>query len=186
MVRLGAYDFSASADPEAQDFGIEYFKIHNNYNRITNENDLAIIKLRSKTVFTDSIKPICLPQRNRDYAGQLAIVTGWGHTSFGGKGSPQLRQVSIPVWNNTSCDASFSVAITDTMLCAGNKHGGKDSCQGDSGGPLMLQGPNKRWMIIGVVSWGIKCGHPNYPGVYTRISKYIDWVKHNSKDIYKK
>lgn len=185
MVRLGAYDFTASADPEAQDFATEYFKIHPKYNRATNEADLAIIKLRTKTEFTEAIKPICLPQRNRDYAGQLAIVTGWGHTSFGGRGSPQLRQVSLPVWNNTQCDASYSIAISDNMLCAGNKQGGKDSCQGDSGGPLMLQGPNKRWMVIGVVSWGIKCGQPNYPGVYTRVSKYIDWIHQNSKDIYK-
>ncbi|CAG2121751.1 unnamed protein product, partial [Medioppia subpectinata] len=143
------------------------------------------IKLSQKTPFTDSVKPICLPQRNRDYAGQLAVVTGWGHTSFGGSGSPQLRQVSLPVWNNTWCDSSYSVDISDQMLCAGNPRGGKDSCQGDSGGPLMLQGPNQRWMIIGVVSWGIKCGEPNQPGVYTRISKYIDWIRANSNDVYK-
>lgn len=129
-VRLGAYDFSPSADPEAQDFSLDYFKIHPKYNRITNENDLAIIKLSSKTEFTESIQPICLPQKNRDYAGQLGIITGWGHTSFGGSGSNQLRQVSLPVWNNTSCDAAFSVAITEFMLCAGNRKGGKDSCQG--------------------------------------------------------
>ncbi len=181
-VRLGAYDFGKSADPEAQDFSVDYFKIHPKYNRITNENDLAIIKLMSKTELTESIRPICLPQKNRDYAGQLGIVTGWGHTSFGGSASDQLRQVSLPVWNNTSCDAAFSVAITELMLCAGNRKGGKDSCQGDSGGPLMLQGPNKRWMIIGVVSWGIKCGEPGYPGVYTRISEFVDWIKTNSKD----
>ncbi|XP_054158034.1 proclotting enzyme-like [Oppia nitens] len=183
IIRLGAYDFSASADPEAQDFVVDYFKIHPKYNRQTYDNDMAIVKLRTKTRFTDSVKPICLPQKNRNYAGQLALVTGWGHTTFNGKNSPKLRQVSLPVWNNTACDSVFSTAITDQMLCAGNPAGGKDSCQGDSGGPLMITGPNKRWMIIGVVSWGVNCGRPNSPGVYSRVSRFIDWVQQNTRDI---
>ena len=64
-------------------------------------------------------------------------------------------------------------------MCAGFKEGGKDSCQGDSGGPLMLMGPKQKYEIIGIVSFGIGCGQPGYPGIYTKVGRYLDWIISN-------
>jgi serine protease 56 len=133
-VRLGGYDFTSSASPEAQDYQVDHFRIHPKYNRYTNEYDIAIIALNGTTKLTETIKPICLPQSNRDYSGQLAIVTGWGTMENDELSSKVLRQVSLPVWNLTACDAQYSQKITQVFLCAGYREGGKDSCQGDSGG----------------------------------------------------
>ncbi|KAL7455814.1 hypothetical protein ACHAWC_007335 [Mediolabrus comicus] len=64
------------------------------------------------------------------------------------------------------------------MMCAARD--GTDTCQGDSGGPLMIangDGPAMDPPIqVGIVSFGIGCANPDYPGVYTRVSSYIDWI----------
>lgn len=36
-----------------------------------------------------------------------------------------------------------------------------------------------RWIQIGIVSFGNKCGEPGTPGVYTRITGYLDWIEQN-------
>lgn len=67
--------------------------------------------------------------------------------------------------------------ISDSQLCAGGLSG-QDSCKGDSGGPLMGQvNVYNNWMALGVVSYGPSpCGTSGWPGVYTRVTAYIDWI----------
>lgn len=51
--------------------------------------------------------------------------------------------------------------------------------QGDSGGPLLYQLENRRWVAIGVVSWGIRCGEDR-PAIYTRVNRFLDWIVRNT------
>lgn len=49
--------------------------------------------------------------------------------------------------------------------------------QGDSGGPLELKGAHSVSKIVGVTSFGMACGFAGLPGVYTRVSHYIEWIE---------
>lgn len=54
--------------------------------------------------------------------------------------------------------------------------------QGDSGGPLMwINAYDSRYYIVGIVSYGYKCAEPGYPGVYTKVAEYMDWIKLHAK-----
>lgn len=58
----------------------------------------------------------------------------------------------------------------------------KNCSQGDSGGPLIAEREDKKYELIAIVSWGNGCARPGYPGVYTRVTRYMDWILKNSKD----
>lgn len=63
-----------------------------------------------------------------------------------------------------------------SQLCAGGEDG-HDTCRGDSGGPLMMKNEHDLWTIYGIVSFGSKaCGRKGYPGVYTNVLYYIEWI----------
>lgn len=47
--------------------------------------------------------------------------------------------------------------------------------QGDSGGPLVVREGDVH-VLVGVVSSGIGCGSKSFPGVYSRVSSFVDWI----------
>ena len=74
-VRLGEYDFSKESDTR-RDFAVETILMHENYDRKTYKNDIALLKLKEKATFNDNIWPVCLPPSNIVLEGQSAYVTG--------------------------------------------------------------------------------------------------------------
>ncbi|KAM9745011.1 uncharacterized protein ACNS7B_009505 [Menidia menidia] len=153
--------------------------VHPDYNRVTLNNDIALIRLSSPVSFTQYISPVCLAAPGSTlFTGVNTWITGWGRIGSGVPlPSPQnLMEVEVPIAGNRQCKCSYGLsAITENMVCAGLREGGKDSCQGDSGGPLVVK-QNGRWIQAGIVSFGIGCAEPNLPGVYTRVSQYETWI----------
>jgi transmembrane serine protease 3 len=150
-------------------------------------NDIAIMKLVRPVKFGPWIQPACLPAAGEQVPdGATAVVSGWGRNAENGTGHDLLHQVSLPVINPQECIDMFKkkdypLAIRpEVHLCAAYPEGGKDTCQGDSGGPLVVKGSNG-YVLQGVVSFGKGCARAGWPGVYARVSTYIDWINETVK-----
>jgi transmembrane protease serine 9 len=156
--------------------------VHPKYNSRTSDSDVAVLRLAADV---NDIVPVeyasTIKQENRfAAAGKPVFGMGWGETETTPHFPPELQQVKVPVTDRDVCNAAdaYNGKITDTMICAGLKEGGKDTCQGDSGGPLVSKGPDGTFHLqVGVVSWGYGCADPNHYGVYSRMATLGAWVK---------
>merc|ERR1712086_312402 len=155
------------------------------YNKENMDNDIIILKLTTALKFNANVQPACLPVTTfaPENSKSMSVVSGWGTLKAGGSLPDILQYVNVPLMTSADCKKTGygSAAILPSMVCAGYAAGGKDSCQGDSGGPLVVpkSSSDDTAIIYGVVSWGSGCADPNMPGVYARVTKFIDWIKKN-------
>jgi len=167
---------------EEETRNIEHIIGHPDYSSATISNDACLLKLKEPFEWTEFIQPIALPAPMQETAaGTMVTVTGWGTLSEGALGLPNvLHKVDVPVVSDEECKASYAAAgvdsVADSMICAGLPEGGKDSCQGDSGGPFFSNESPETRELLGIVSWGIGCGRAGYPGVYTEVSYFVEWI----------
>lgn len=151
---------------------------HPDYNQMTFDYDIALLELSEPLEFTNTIQPVCLPASSHVFpAGMSCWVTGWGALREGGSKAQLLQKASVKIINDTVCNVVTEGQVTSRMLCSGFLAGGVDACQGDSGGPLACFEESGKWFQAGIVSWGEGCARRNKPGVYTRVTKLIDWIK---------
>ncbi|XP_038221918.1 serine protease snake-like [Zerene cesonia] len=154
--------------------------------------DIALIVTEREIMFSNLIQPACLwNQFNISKFANEATITGWGVIETAGKTtSPELQAANVDIIDSNQCAALLHTScnrlwcgLESHQLCAGKLEGGVDTCQGDSGGPLQAKIPvylstqSAMHYVIGVTSFGIGCAKANLPGVYTRVSSFIDWIE---------
>ncbi|XP_070267711.1 mastin-like [Myotis yumanensis] len=137
--------------------------------------DVALLKLEAPVQPSNLVKWIRLPPASSAFPpGSRCWVTGWGLIAPEESLLPKnLQEVEVPIVADEICRQHYGNRITEDMLCAGSE--GRDSCRGDSGGPLVCKWRGT-WVQVGVVSWGSKCGLPNFPGVYARVTSFLPWI----------
>ncbi|GIX85987.1 proclotting enzyme [Caerostris extrusa] len=183
-IRLGAHDLRIDNEPGAIEVGVDSVRRHERFDPRTYKNDIAVLRLSRPVEFTNIISPVCLPfdsLYDEDLSGKTSTVIGFGTVRFNGPSSDILMEASFDIQTQEMCRRAYQreLNITEEYLCAGTLDGSKDACQGDSGGPLLAVGNEKHYYLVGVVSFGKLCAQRGYPGVYTRVTKYLDWLRTN-------
>ncbi|CAN8026807.1 unnamed protein product, partial [Ixodes persulcatus] len=160
---------------------------HPDWDRDTLRSDYAMLKLQTPLDFGGRHKhlmPICLPEKDDDFEGLNCTASGWGLTKDSESALPsQLRNVDMPIIPYDACKEYYKDIIEideDTMVCAGYDQGGKSVCQGDSGGPLQCPRTDGRFVLAGAASFGVTCAGAKQPGVFSRVSTHLDWIRSNA------
>ncbi|CAH0564486.1 unnamed protein product [Brassicogethes aeneus] len=152
-------------------------------------HDIAVLLLASPGVKLNSlVKPACFAYESPP-PGTWCEVSGWGASDplAPERLSPVLKSAAVPVLSLETCrkDGIYGgrqQPILDSMLCAGHLKGGIDACGGDSGGPLVCE-KDGRHELTGIVSWGDGCAKKDRPGVYTRVSSFLPWIRECADDL---
>ncbi|XP_068208577.1 trypsin-like [Palaemon carinicauda] len=181
---VGDHIRSFPIETNSKEYQAVYSVYHHEFNRSSYNNDIGLIKLGQKVDYKWYSRPACLPRPDTDYVGEMGVVSGWGRESEKGDPTDTLREILVPIFSNPVCQnlRYKPYEITHNMLCAGYLNGGTDSCHGDSGGGLLWQGRDGKMDVIGVVSWGQGCARRGYPGIYTRVTNYLNWIEEHTKD----
>ncbi|XP_061379600.1 serine protease snake-like isoform X1 [Danaus plexippus] len=173
------------------DANIVTITVHPQYKSPSRYNDIALVKLDKDIIFMSNVQPACLwSSSDSSMLGSTATLTGWGVIETATrKTSPILQAAVVDVIDDELCNKLLQRSCSRQwcgvrdQICAGKLEGGVDACQGDSGGPLQVKiplppsGEGSMHYVIGVTSFGIGCARPNLPGVYTKVSSFVDWIE---------
>ncbi|KAM7410201.1 hypothetical protein PAMA_001581 [Pampus argenteus] len=134
----------------------------NDYNKSGYKNDIMLLKMRSKALFSDNVKPIALAGQGS--LPKTCMISGWGSTkNSNGYMSPVLLEVNV--------------TLTDIKQCYKEKSycsvGDPGPGMGDSGGPLVCEDGK----AYGVVSFTF-IPHSGGPPIhhYAKIPDYRPWI----------
>ena len=154
-----------NSDGSGQRLAVDQVLVHPSYDPDAMTHDAALLRLAGTT----SVTPITLAGSADDDLeadGTKVTVTGWGdQTPIAGGGlltTNRMREVDLRVVGDDGCDVDGPTGVCAEALL-------KDSCQGDSGGPLFAT-KGGRPVQIGIVSYGLGCGVPEFPGVYSEVN----------------
>lgn len=172
----GVVQVAVGRDNLEQDLGqgqtlrVDRIEVHPGY-RSTGTFDAALVHV-TQDIDAPAIGLAQPGDDTHEAAGSRLTVAGWGAQLFLlGTVQPQLRAVDVKAVADRRCATTNGLVMQfspESEICAEELLG--DSCQGDSGGPLFATTASGRHVQVGIVSYGLGCATPLFPGVYAEVN----------------
>ena len=134
-------------------------------------NDIAILELMWRAPPTPKIRPVTVASHTPP-PGTTAWVGGWGLDGSHPTPTLNLAPMAIQKDNFRECKQQ---AAPGKMCVIGKDLGGP--CPGDSGSPLIVYSRGTGPSLVGLVSNGAASCTAGLPNIFTRASRYYDWIQ---------
>ncbi|CAG4959232.1 unnamed protein product [Colias eurytheme] len=185
--RAGEYDTQTTKEQFShQERNVKEITIHENYFRASLYNDIALLSLEKPFDLTPNIGIGCL---GKTLPGNdvTCFAMGWGkEIDKNYADAIILKKVRLNLVDHSTCERQMQkerfgplFKLHESFVCAGGKEG-VDTCKGDGGSPLVcteeIKGDDTRYVVYGLVAYGLQCGHKDVPGVYANIPNLYNWI----------
>uniref|UniRef100_UPI00398EC6A8 coagulation factor X-like n=1 Tax=Pristiophorus japonicus TaxID=55135 RepID=UPI00398EC6A8 len=174
----GEHNLEVDEDTE-QTLNVSRIHIHSRYTQATFENDIALLELETPIEFNNYTIPICLPET--DFAEFFLMNSEYGATSGwklkqGRVEQPVLLGVPyVPYIEHAKCEGLQPFPVVHRMFCAGFEELADPLCYLTRGSPFVTKYRGV-WYLTGM-SLGVGEYNCNVIPVYTKVSRYINWIK---------
>jgi len=190
FVAAGVHNRLITIDGTEQYARVEEIFNHPDYAELPMENDVTILRVNPPFKFNQYVGAIALPTSN-SVPIEMVTAIGWGMTNYtiangSFDPSPVLKKINLTIQATEECSKNYEDVfwqggipskITDRMICAASDREMESVCQGDSGGGLRCEDSNGKQFVCGVASFLAGCGFQKYASVYTKVDRYIDFIR---------
>ncbi|CAI5639322.1 unnamed protein product [Oreochromis niloticus] len=150
---------------EIQCISVEQPFPHKYFNQISFKNDVMLLKLSSKAILNENVKPSPLASHDDGTLPKSCIVSGWGRADRNRNYmSPKLMEVSVTLIDDKEC-------TMENFYCSQGETG---PSEGDSSGPLVCEDGK----AYGVISTAVS--HSGGPDIirFTKTSESTETQHH--------
>lgn len=185
-----------NAIPTSAFYRIDRIVKRSDYNAANYDNDISLSRLTSPLNFNNCNGCKAVKWSNNDADSNIntnVFVAGWGATenaSF----SDTLQSTTLNIVNCVSNRTGLSYTIgganlsSNTICAQSAATPPSDTCPGDSGSGLIANYGTDRASLVGITSFSITGNNRNstcnnsteFPGGYTKVSNYCQWINLNT------
>uniref|UniRef100_A0A1Y9IW32 Peptidase S1 domain-containing protein n=1 Tax=Anopheles minimus TaxID=112268 RepID=A0A1Y9IW32_9DIPT len=182
VARFGEWDMESDGEIyPTQDIEIWETIKHPHFRDVSPpENDVALAVLKENVIYSEHIRPLCIPSAQDNFDGQRCIASGWGLDVRTGQPPAMMKRMELNVLSHTRCLTSFYLFGLIVMLHDSNKCVSavqdQNYCFRDGGTSLACQRADGSYVLAGLPSWVLYCNIPAVPAGILDVTKFAHWI----------